>query len=139
MGLCLSFPSKGTSQERRSGVSTCQQPSAFGEGVLAGRFRVWIGASGARLMFSVFPAEPERLSDFSDAVLLAVARTDRGLRIVAAMETSHTPSPAMLRVFTARAAAGAAVEWHVHFLAASPRERRSILEDLTDQPLRARA
>ena len=96
---------------------------------IASRFCSWIGQSGRRYVFSVYPAS--ECPAFPDAVLLAVVRDMTGRRcVVSARDTGAFPEPVVARVQRELRAFGPGVELHLHLLAASPAERAATVADL---------
>ncbi len=85
-------------------------------------------------MFSVYTAGD--CPAFADAVVLAVARRRDGVRrAVAAQETGQFPEFALARAGKASVASGEDLELHVHLLARTAAERRSIVADLACDPV----
>lgn len=96
---------------------------------LAARFVSWQGFTGKSYVFSAYPSAD--CPAFSDAIVVAVARNDRGNpRVVAVFDTGAFPEPVMTRAareFGLRRNGG---ELHVHLLARTACERREALADL---------
>jgi hypothetical protein len=96
---------------------------------ISSRFCSWIGQSGDRYVFSVYPAL--ECPAFRDAVLLAVVRDMTGQRrVVSAHETGAFPEPVVARAQRELRAFGPGLEFHLHLLAASPAERAATVADL---------
>jgi hypothetical protein len=96
---------------------------------IASRFCSWIGQSGLRYVFSVYPA-PE-CPAFPDAVLMAVVRDMTGRRcVVSVRDTGAFPEPVLARVRRELSAFGSGLELHLHLLAASSAERAATIADL---------
>lgn len=97
---------------------------------ISSRFCSWIGLSGRRYVFSVYPALG--CPAFRDAVLLAVVRDMTGQRrAVLLRETGAFPEPVVAKTQRQLRAFGAGLEFHLHLLAGSPAERAATLADLT--------
>jgi hypothetical protein len=98
---------------------------------LSDRFRSWRGRSGRRYIFSIF-RDWEAGSDLRDAVVAAVERrSDGSRRIVLVDLTGAFPELLLQGRALAEARAQGANELHVHLLATSAAERRTIVADLT--------
>jgi hypothetical protein len=96
---------------------------------IASRFCSWIGQSGRRYVFSVYPA-PE-CPAFPDAVLMAVVRDMTGRRcVVSVHDTGAFPEPVLARVRRELSAFASGLELHLHLLAASSAERAATIADL---------
>ena len=96
---------------------------------IASRFCSWIGSSGRRYVFSVYPAA--ECPAFRDAVLLAAVRDMTGRRrAVLARETGAFPEPVVAKAQRELRAYGPRVELHLHLLAGSPADRAAIVADL---------
>ena len=96
---------------------------------ISSRFCSWIGRSGKRYVFSVYPASA--CPAFRDAVLLAVVRDMTGEpRAVLARDTGAFPQPVVARAQRELKAFGPGLELHLHLLAASPAERAAAVADL---------
>jgi hypothetical protein len=96
---------------------------------ISSRFCSWIGQSGRRYVFSVYPAS--ECPAFPDAVLMAVVRDMTGRRcVVSARDTGTFPEPVVARVRRELRAFGPGLEFHFHLLAASPAERAATVADL---------
>jgi hypothetical protein len=97
--------------------------------ILGDRFRGWRGVSGRRYIFSVF--DPNRCPAYCDAVAIAVVIEPNGdRRAVALADTGAFPEPVIARMARSCAAVSQRFEFHLHLLATTASERRSILEDL---------
>jgi hypothetical protein len=100
---------------------------------LGGRFRLWRGASGRRYMVSVYGAHD--CPAYEHAVLIGAAEAVDGTRRIAFIEdTGAFPEAVVDRARARLAAFAARTELHVHLLAASPRERRAAIDDLSPPP-----
>jgi hypothetical protein len=96
---------------------------------IASRFCSWIGQSGRRYVFSVYPAS--ECPAFPDAVLMAVVRDMTGRRcVVSARDTGGFPEPVIASVRRELGAFGPGLELHLHLLAASSAERAATVADL---------
>ena len=93
------------------------------------RFCSWIGQSGRRYVFSVYPAS--ECPAFPDAVLMAVVRDMTGRRCaVSVRDTGAFPEPVVASAQRELRAFGPGVELHLHLLAASSAERAATVADL---------
>ena len=96
---------------------------------ISSRFCSWVGLSGQRYVFSVYPAS--ECPAFRDAVLLTVVRDMRGhRRVISVRETGPFPEPVVEKAQRELRAFGAGLEFHLHFLATSPAERAVTVADL---------
>ena len=96
---------------------------------IASRFCSWIGQSGRRYVFSVYPAS--ECPAFPDAVLIAVVRDMTGRRcVVSVRDTGAFPEPVLARVQREFRAFVPGLELHLHLLAASSAERAATVADL---------
>ena len=96
---------------------------------ISSRFCSWIGLSGRRYVFSVYPA-PE-CPAFRDAVLMAVVRDMTGQRRpVLVRETGAFPEAVVAKTQRQLRAFGGGLELHLHLLAGSPAERAAAVADL---------
>jgi hypothetical protein len=96
---------------------------------ISSRFCSWIGLSGRRYIFSVYPASD--CPAFRDAVLLAVVRDMTGQRrAILARETGAFPEPVVAEAQHDLKAFGPALELHLHLLATSPADRAAAVADL---------
>ena len=96
---------------------------------IASRFCSWVGQSGRRYVFSVYPAS--ECPAFPDAVLMAVVRDMTGRRrVVSARDTGGFPEPVIASVRRELGAFGPGLELHLHLLAASSAERAATVADL---------
>jgi hypothetical protein len=96
---------------------------------ISSRFCSWIGQSGRRYVFSVYPAS--ECPAFPDAILMAAVRDMTGRRcILSVRDTGAFPEPVVARARRELRAFGPGVELHLHLLAASPTERAAALADL---------
>ncbi len=96
---------------------------------ISSRFCSWIGLSGRRYVFSVYPAS--ECPAFRDAVLMTVVRDMTGQRrVVSVRETGPFPEPVVERAQRELRAFGPGLEFHFHLLATSPLERAATVADL---------
>lgn len=96
---------------------------------ISSRFCSWLGLSGQRYVFSVYPAS--ECPAFRDAVLLTVVRDMTGQRrVVSVCETGPFPEPVVKKAQRDRRAFGPGLEFHLHLLATSPAERAATVADL---------
>jgi hypothetical protein len=96
---------------------------------ISSRFCSWIGLSGQRYVFSVYPAS--ECPAFRDAVLLAAVHDMTGQRrVVSVRETGPFPEPVVEKAQRELQAFGPGLEFHLHLLAASPLERAATVADL---------
>ncbi len=96
---------------------------------ISSRFCSWVGLSGRRYVFSVYPAL--ECPAFSDAVLLAVIRDMTGQRrVISVRETGPFPEPVVEKAQRELGAFGPGLEFHLHLLATSPVERAATVADL---------
>jgi hypothetical protein len=96
---------------------------------ISSRFCSWLGLSGRRYVFSVYPASD--CPAFRDAVLLTVVRDMTGQRrVVSVRETGAFPEPVVAKAKREYRAFGPGLEFHLHLLAASAAERAATLADL---------
>ena len=97
---------------------------------ISSKFCSWIGRSGRRYVFSVYPAS--ECPAFHDAVLLAVIRDMTGRRCaVSVRDTGGLPEPVVAATQRELRAFGPGLELHLHLLATSAAERAATLADLT--------
>jgi hypothetical protein len=96
---------------------------------ISSRFCSWVGLSGRRYVFSVYPAS--ECPAFRDAVLLAVIRDMTGQRrVISVRETGSFPEPAVAEAQRELRAFGPGLEFHLHLLATSPAGRGATVADL---------
>ena len=96
---------------------------------ISSRFCSWVGLSGRRYVFSVYPAS--ECPAFRDAVLLAAIRDMTGQRrVVSVRETGPFPEPVVEKAQHELRAFGPGLELHLHLLATSPLERAATVGDL---------
>jgi hypothetical protein len=96
---------------------------------ISSRFCSWVGLSGRRYVFSVYPAS--ECPAFRDAVLLAAIRDMTGQRrVVSVRETGAFPEPVVEKAQRELRAFGPGLEFHLHLLATSPLERAATVADL---------
>ena len=102
---------------------------ALADTPLASRFCSWPGLSGRRYIFSVYPWS--ECPPFCHAVLLAAVRNDAGRRqALSVFDTGAFPEPTLLRAMRDLSVYDARLEFHLHLLASSAAERKSVLADL---------
>ena len=100
---------------------------------ISSRFCSWIGSSGRRYVFSVYPAF--ECPAFRDAVLLAAVRDMTGQRrAILVFDTGAFPEPFVAKAQRELKAFGPGVELHLHLLATSAAERGAMLADLATAP-----
>jgi hypothetical protein len=96
---------------------------------ISSRFCSWVGLSGHRYVFSVYPAS--ECPAFRDAVLLTVVRDMTGQRrVVSVRETGPFPEPVVEKAQRELRAFGPGLEFHLHLLATSPVGRAATVADL---------
>jgi hypothetical protein len=96
---------------------------------ISSRFCSWIGLSGRRYIFSVYPASD--CPAFRDAILLAVIRDMTGQRrVISVWETGPFPEPVVAKAQRDLRAFAPGVEFHLHLLAKLPAERAATVADL---------
>jgi hypothetical protein len=96
---------------------------------ISSRFCSWVGLSGRRYVFSVYPAS--ECPAFRDAVLLAVVRDMTGQRrVVSVRETGPFPEPVVEKAQRELLAFGPGLEFHLHLLTTSPVGRAATVADL---------
>jgi hypothetical protein len=104
--------------------------SALAGDSLAGRFRHWRGASGRRYIFSVY--DPDSCPAYDGVVLIGAAIDENNeRRIIFVADTGILPDVVLARAREKAAACDCAVEFHVHLLASSHRERAAAIADLS--------
>jgi hypothetical protein len=97
------------------------------------RFWSWTGRSGRRYVFSVYP--PSACPAFCDAVLVAaVSDGPRRLRIISVRDTGAFPEPIVARAQREFRSFGPGLEFHLHLLPSSPKDRAATIADLTIAP-----
>jgi hypothetical protein len=112
-------------QDKRRGSSL----AALEDMPISSRFCSWIGLSGRRYIFSVYPASD--CPAFRDAVLLAVVRDMTGQRrVLSVRETGPLPEPVVENVRRELRAFGPGLECHLHLLNASSMEWEATIADL---------
>jgi hypothetical protein len=96
---------------------------------ISSRFCSWVGLSGQRYVFSVYPAS--ECPAFRDAVLLTVIRDMTGQRrVVSVRETGAFPEPVVEKAQRELRGFDPGLEFHLHLLATSPLERAATVADL---------
>ena len=96
---------------------------------ISSRFCSWVGLSGQRYVFSVYPAS--ECPAFRDAILLAAIRDMTGQRrVISVRETGPFPEPVVEKAQRELRAFGPGLEFHLHLLATSPAERAVTVADL---------
>jgi hypothetical protein len=96
---------------------------------ISSRFCSWIGLSGRRYVFSVYPAL--ECPAFRDAVLLAVIRDmTEQWRVISVRETGSFPEPAVAKAQRELRAFGPGLEFHLHLLTTSAAEWTATVADL---------
>jgi hypothetical protein len=96
---------------------------------ISSRFCSWLGLSGRKYVFSVYPAL--ECPALCDAVLLAVIRDMAGQRRVISMrETGAFPELVIAKAQDELLTFGAGVELHLYLLGASSSERAAAVADL---------
>jgi hypothetical protein len=96
---------------------------------ISSRFCSWVGLSGQRYVFSIYPAS--ECPAFRDAVLLAVIRDMTGQRrVVSVRETGAFPEPVVEKAQRELRAFGPGLEFHLHLLATALAERGATVADL---------
>jgi hypothetical protein len=96
---------------------------------ISSRFCSWVGLSGRRYVFSVYPAL--ECPAFRDAVLLAVIRDMTGQRrVISVRETGSFPEPAVAKAQRELRAFGPGLEFHLHLLTTSAAKWTATVADL---------
>jgi len=96
---------------------------------IAARFCSWIGSSGRRYVFSVYPAA--ECPAFRDAVLLGAVRDMTGQRrAILVREAGAFPEPVVAAAQRELSAYGPLAELHLHLLAGSAAARAAMVADL---------
>lgn len=94
-------------------------------------FHSWLGASGRRYVCSVHPIDESPAIDCRRAVVAAVRRDRTG---AASLVFVFQPAEGgNIEMWTQRARASGAEEWHIHLLAETPQARASVVSDLLGQ------
>jgi hypothetical protein len=97
---------------------------------ISSRFCSWVGLSGQRYVFSVYPAS--ECPAFRDAILLAAVRDMTGQRrVVSVRETGPFPEPVVEKAQRELRAFGPGLEFHLHLLTTAPAERAATVADLS--------
>jgi hypothetical protein len=96
---------------------------------ISSRFCSWVGLSGRRYVFSVYPAL--ECPAFRDAVLMTVVHDMTGQRrVISVRETGPFPEPVVEKAQREFRAFGPGLEFHLHLLAMAPSERTATVADL---------
>ena len=96
---------------------------------ISSRFCSWLGLSGRRYTFSVYPARD--CPALHDAVLLAVVRDMTGQRrVISVRETGSFPEPVIASARNELQAFGDGLEFHLYLLGAPSSERAAAVADL---------
>jgi hypothetical protein len=96
---------------------------------ISSRFCSWLGLSGRRYVFSVYPATD--CPALRDAVLLAVVRDMIGQRrVISVLETGSFPEPIIAKAQHELQAFGSGLEFHLYLLGAPSAERVAAVADL---------
>jgi hypothetical protein len=96
---------------------------------ISSRFCSWLGLSGRRYTFSVYPAQD--CPALRDAVLLAVVRDMTGQRrVISVRETGSFPEPVIASARNELQAFGDGLEFHLYLLGAPSSERAAAVADL---------
>ena len=96
---------------------------------ISSRFCSWVGLSGRRYVFSVYPAS--ECPAFRDAVLLVAIRDMTGQRrVISVRETGSFPEPAVAKAQRELRAFGPGLEFHLHLLTTSAAEWAATVADL---------
>jgi hypothetical protein len=107
----------------------CSSLAALNGMPISSRFCSWIGLSGRRYVFSVYPAL--ECPAFRDAVLLAVIRDMTGQRrVISVRETGSFPEPAVAKAQRELRTFGPGLEFHLHLLTTSAAEWTATVADL---------
>jgi hypothetical protein len=128
---------RNTSFRPKQGLQKGNTPlRSLAGGSLASRYHGWRGTSGRRYVCSVFPidqTEPDLgLPDYTDVIILAVARGEDGGRCCVSLLLKGTTTDLVTQQHFIRAAlAAGAVVWHIHLLAADAQQRRAVARDIT--------
>ncbi len=105
--------------------------ASVASGPLSGRFCAWRGFSDSRYVTSIYAvdraADDSGLPDFEAFVVIAVARSGLGRRIVGVAAIER---PSERRAALALGLSQGADEWHVHFLAEDRMARAAMVADL---------
>jgi hypothetical protein len=92
------------------------------------QFVFWRGASGARVLATVF--DLQNAPDLTACVALLVRKLADGSRVAIAVEQLEAPFQADAMSLLAYAKQAGATELHLHFMAQTPAERRKVFLDL---------
>ncbi|MDI9847854.1 hypothetical protein QM467_07285 [Rhodoblastus sp. 17X3] len=96
-------------------------------------FHSWLGASGRRYICSVYALGEPPAFDCRRAVIAAVRRSASGAVVLFTFQPGPNEERDDFRLWTQRAHACGASEWHVHLLAETPEERAFVLRDLSPE------
>jgi hypothetical protein len=96
-------------------------------------FHSWLGASGRRYICSVYSVGEPPAFDCGRAVIAAVRRDASGAALLFTFQPGPNEERDDFRLWTQRARASGASEWHVHLLAETPEERAFVLRDLAPE------
>lgn len=125
-GVSEAWISPASDSQEKTGGSAL---AALASMPFSSRFYSWVGLSGRRYVFSVYPASA--CPAFCDAVLLAAVRDGRGQRrALSVRDTGVFPEPVVARAQREHRAFGPRLEFHLHLLAASAAERAATVADL---------
>ena len=101
---------------------------------ISSRFCSWVGLSGRRYVFSVYPAST--CPAFCDAILLAAVRDMTGQRrVVLVRETGAFPEPIVAEIQRELRVFGPGLEFHLYLLTAWASERVAAVADLAPAPV----
>jgi hypothetical protein len=96
---------------------------------ISSRFCSWLGVSGRRYVFSVYPAG--KCPALRDAVLLAVVRDMTGQRrVISVRETGSAAEPVVAQAQREHEAFGTGLEFHLYLLGATAADRAAAAADL---------
>jgi hypothetical protein len=122
---------RGQNMHCQSSVATTNSPLAsLNRTGLEKLFHNWLGASGRRYVCSVYSIGESPPFDCRRAVIAAVRRNASGAAILFTFQPGANEERDDFRLWTQRARASGASEWHVHLLAETPEERAGVLRDL---------
>jgi hypothetical protein len=125
---------RGQNMHCQSSVATTNSPLAsLNRTGLEKLFHNWLGASGRRYICSVYSIGEPPPFDCRRAVIAAVRRNASGAAILFMFQPGVNEERDDFRLWTQRARACGASEWHVHLLAETPEERACVLRDLAPE------